>query len=281
MGWVITAYRGHLMFQHEGGIDGFTALVSFMPRDNMGTVILTNMSGTPLPTIIAYHVYDRLLGLDQIPWNKRIRDEVTKVKEEAEKAKKEKDKDRKLNTKPSHPLEDYTGDFEHPGYGIITIQKEGDWLKATYNSISYSLTHYHYDIFKLTNDFLNISRKVTFFTDTKGNISSLSVPMEPAVKEIVFIRVHEKRTKERNFLEKFVGKYELEGTTITVSLRGEDTLVLSVPSQPGYELVSYRGTEFNLKNLSGFSIEFKMDTSGLVTEAKITQPNGVFTAKKK
>jgi hypothetical protein len=66
-----------------------------------------------------------------------------------------------------------------------------------------------------------------------------------------------------------------------VSLKGEKTLYLSVPGQPEYELVPYKGTEFNLKNLTGFSIEFITDESGAVKEAKITQPNGVFTAKKK
>jgi hypothetical protein len=36
-----------------------------------------------------------------------------------------------------------------------------------------------------------------------------------------------------------------------------------------------------VKNLTGFSLEFIMDESGAVTEAKVTQPNGVLTAKKK
>jgi len=281
MGWMITPYRGHLLLAHGGGIDGFTALVSFMPRDNMGVVIMTNMSGTPVPQIVAYNAYDRLLGLDQVPWNKRIKDELDKSKAEAEKAKKEKDKDRKLNTKPSHPLEDYTGDFEHPGYGVISVVKEGEGLKATYNALSSSLNHYHYDIFELRNELRDITQKATFFTDTKGNISGLSIQMEPAAKEAMFTRMPEKKMKEKSFLEKFVGQYALEQVVVTVSLKGENTLILSVPSQPEYELVPYKGTEFNLKGLPGFSVEFKMDASGAVTEAAFKQPSGVFTAKRK
>ena len=281
MGWGITAYRGHLLLIHGGGIDGFTALVSFMPRDNMGMVILTNMHGTPLPSIIAYNAYDRLLGLDQIPWNKRLREERDKAIEEAKKAKKEKDKDRKLNTKPSHSLEEYAGDYEHPGYGVVSVEKEGDNLKATYNSISFTIKHYHYDIFEFRIELFDMTQKVSFLTDNKGNIASLSVQLEPAVKEIVFSRMPEKKMTERSFLEKFVGEYELMGMIVTVSLKGEKTLVLSVPGQPEYELVPYQGTEFNLKNLTGYSIKFIMDESGIVTEAKVTQPNGVFTAKKK
>ncbi len=281
MGWGITSYRGHLMLSHGGGIDGFTARVTFMPRDNIGMVIFTNMSGTPLPVIVAYNAYDRLLGLDQIPWNKRIKDQRDKAKEEAEKAKKEKDKDRKLNTKPSHPLGDYAGDYEHPGYGVVAIKKEGDRLKGVFNSISFDVKHYHYDIFEMSNEFLDMTQKVPFFTDNKGNISSLSVQLEDSVEAIVFTKMPEKKMKERSFLEKFVGEYLLGEITVTVSLRGDNELVLFVPGQPKYELVPYKGTEFNLKNLAGYSVEFVVNEAGKVTEAKVTQPNGVFTAKKK
>ncbi|MCP2520170.1 serine hydrolase [Candidatus Aminicenantes bacterium AC-335-A11] len=281
MGWVITAYRGHLLLQHGGGIDGFTALVSFMPKDKIGMVILTNLSGTPLPTIIAYNVYDRLLGLDEVPWNERIKKEVQKAKAQAEKARKEKDKDRKLNTKPSHPLEDYTGEYENPGYGIIKIEKEGDHLKATYNSITYTLTHYHYDVFELKNELLEITKKVAFFMDKKGNINSLSIQMEPAVKDIIFTRIPEKKMKEESFLKQFTGKYELDGLIMTIYLKGKNKLILVVPGQPEYELVPYKGTEFNLKNFEGYSVEFKKDKSGKVISMIIKQPNGTFIARKK
>jgi CubicO group peptidase (beta-lactamase class C family) len=281
MGWGITAYRGHLMLSHGGGIDGFTARVTFMPRDNIGMVIFTNMSGTPLPGIVAYNAYDRLLGLSLVPWNKRIRDQIDKAREEAEKAKKEKDKDRKLNTKPSHPLEDYAGDYEHPGYRVLSIKKEGDKLTGVFNSISFDVKHYHYDIFEMSNEFFDMTEKVSFFTDNKGNISSLSVQLEDSVEAIVFTKMPEKKMKEKSFLEKFVGEYVLGEMTVTITLRGENNLVLTVPGQPEYELVPYKGKEFNLKNLTGYSIEFVMNEAGKVTEAKITQPNGVFTAKKK
>lgn len=281
MGWGITAYRGHLMVSHGGGIDGFTAGVTFMPRDNIGMVIFTNMSGTPLPSIVAFNALDRLLGLDQIPWNKRIKDQRDKAQEEAEKAKKEKDKDRKLNTKPSHPLGDYAGDYEHPGYGVLAIKKEGDRLKGAFNSISFEVKHYHYDIFEMSNEFLDMTEKVSFLTDNKGNISSLSVQLEDSVEAIVFTKMPEKKMKERSFLEKFVGEYLLGELTVTISLRGDNKLVLFVPGQPKYELVPYKGTEFNLKNLAGYSVEFVVNEAGKVTEAKVIQPNGVFTAKKK
>lgn len=281
MGWGVTSYRGHLMLSHGGGIDGFTARVTLLPRDNMGMVILTNMNGSPLPSIVAYNVADRLLGFDQVDWNGRIREEVEEGKKEAEQAKKDKDKDRKPNTKPSHPLEDYVGDYEHPGYGVFSVQKKGDDLQAVYNSIPYTVTHYHYDVFDLIYEKFDMTFKVSFLTDLKGNIESLSIQLEPAVGPAVFTRLPEKAMMERGFLEKFVGEYALGEATATVYVKGENTLFLSVPGQPEYELVPYRGTTFNFKILAGYSIEFIMNESGEVIEAKVTQPNGVFTATKK
>jgi hypothetical protein len=90
----------------------------------------------------------------------------------------------------------------------------------------------------------------------------------------------DKGMMEASFLEKFVGEYELSDQILSISLR-ENSLILSIPGQPDYELVPYKGTEFKLKDLSGFSITFTTDTAESVTEAVITQPNGVFKASKK
>jgi CubicO group peptidase (beta-lactamase class C family) len=51
----ITTYRGHKLVHHGGDIDGFSAFVSFMPQDDIGRVILTNLGGTPLPSVLSYN----------------------------------------------------------------------------------------------------------------------------------------------------------------------------------------------------------------------------------
>jgi len=202
MGWSINTYHGHPMLTHGGGIDGYTARVSLMPKDKLGLVILTNISGTPLPSIIAYGAYDRLLSLDPVDWHKRFKEEVEKAKKEEEKSKKEKEKERKLDTKPSHPIEDYIGEYEHPGYGIASITKEKDQLKVVYNSIEFLMTHYHYDVFEIENEMFGVTQKISFLTDVKGNIHQASIQMEPAVEAILFTKLPEKKMKEKSFLEK-------------------------------------------------------------------------------
>jgi hypothetical protein len=100
------------------------------------------------------------------------------------------DKDRKLGTQPSHPLEDYVGDYVHPAYGTLTVLKEGDGLRAKRYDVTFAAVHYHYDVFELTSETGKV--KASFTLDLKGNIASVSVTFAPGVKDIVFTRTLEK-----------------------------------------------------------------------------------------
>jgi len=231
-----------------------------------------------------FNIYDRLLGLDQKPWDQRFKGIIDKLKAEGEKAQKEADKDRQLNTKPSHPLEDYAGEYSHPGYGTVSVVKEGEGLKAKYNGRDFVLSHYHFDVFDLKDpEDLEAGSpvKVTFGLDLKGNIITAAAQLEPTVKDIVFTRLADKKMSERSFLEKFCGQYELQGQVFTVQLKGENALIVTTPGQPEMELVPYRGTEFSIKNAANVSIEFVLDAAGAVVEAKLKQAGAVMSAPRK
>jgi CubicO group peptidase (beta-lactamase class C family) len=189
MGWRIGAYRGHLLVFHGGSIDGFSATVSMMPKAGIGIVLLNNLEDAAINATLAYNIYDRLLGMNPIDWNARINEDQAKAKADAEKTKKESEKDRKPDTKPSHPLEDYVGTYEHPAYGPFAIRKDEDHLAAEFHSMTFALSHFHYDTFLLKNDLAGLDERLTFIIDSRGDIGSLAIKLEPAVKEIVFQRV--------------------------------------------------------------------------------------------
>jgi CubicO group peptidase (beta-lactamase class C family) len=281
LGWFVMPYRGHTMVFHGGNIDGFSALVTFLPADHIGVVVLSNLNANPVPGIVTYNVCDRLLGMDEVPWSERNRKIYTEVKQAGEKGKEKTETDRVPDTHPSHALDAYTGEYENVGYGVISIEREGEELQIKFNSIVGPLKHYHYDIFELVVEKFDLSMKVSFTTNVRGDIDGFSAPLEPLVKDIVFKRVARKEMTEKSFLEQFVGDYEVLGMTATVALKGEKTLSLAIPGQPEFELVPYKGTEFHLKGLSGFGVEFKRDEEGKVIEAVLEQPGAVFTAKKK
>lgn len=285
MGFFLSTYRGHKEVEHGGNIDGFSAEFAFLPGDRIGVVVLTNLDGNPLPSIVARNVFDRLLGLDQVPWNQRyLASEVGGKKSEQE-AKDKGYTPRKLGTHPSHDLKDYAGDYSNPGYGSVTIAPNGGAFKLTLNKVSKPLEHYHYDVFQVPADPLDPFEKMTveFLTDLDGDISSLSMPLEPSVKDIVFTRMPDRQLTQRSFIEAFIGDYEIQGSPVPmkVSLRGENSLIITVPGQPDYKLNPKRGTTFQLADFSGITIEFKRDAAGKVTEAVLNQLGTVLVLKKK
>ncbi len=282
MGLFITTYRGHKLVNHGGNIDGFSALVSFLPQDNMGLVVLTNLNGTPYPSILERYLYDHLLGMSEVDWNDRLLKRVAAGKAAEEEAKKKGYTPRVPNTHPSHPLADYAGDYNNPAYGTIHLEPQGEDFKIAFHGFTSTLKHFHYEVFQVPENALDrLERtKLAFHTNWNGEVDSLSSPMEPDVQDIVFKRVADASMSERGFLEKFAGQYQLGPNTITFALRGEHTLTLSIPGQPVYELEPVRGTRFNLKGMSGFAVEFKQE-GGAVTEVVFLQPESTVVAKRK
>jgi CubicO group peptidase (beta-lactamase class C family) len=284
MGFVVESYRGHKVVQHGGGIDGFISLLSLLPRERVGLIVLSNLSGNnPVPTIVARGVYDRVLGLEPVDWAARVREQQAEAREAEERAEEGGHSYRVEGTTPSHPPGDYAGSYEHPGYGVIAVVVDGAKLTAAFNNTTTPLEHFHYDVFSVPEDPLVPlgELKVMFRYNMKGEIDRLLVPLEANVDDMVFTRVADEAMLQRDFLEQFEGEYELATTNLTVELRGDDTLTLTVPGQPSYELVPSRGTTFDLKGLSGYSLEFKKDESGAVIELVLYQPNGTFVATRK
>jgi len=282
LAWVATSYRGHNLVWHNGGIDGFYALLSMLPDDHMGVVVLTNLPHGQTPEVLAYNVYDRLLGLDPLPWFDRFKDLEAKGKKEEEEAKKNKPTDRKTGTHPSHNLADYAGEYQNAGYGAMKVAVKGDALELSLNKLSpVSLEHYHYDVFQVPeeSDSVAAGEKFQFEMNKKGDIDRITAALEPSLGEdIVFTRAPAKVSKDA--LQKLVGEYLLAEQTVTVSLAG-DSLRLTVPGQPQYELIARKELSFDVKGLPGFSVDFQADANGKFTEAVFNQPNGVFHAKRK
>jgi len=290
LGWFLTSYRGHYRVDHGGNIDGFSASTTFFPTDSIGIIVLVNQNGSVVPSVIRNTIADKIFGLSYRNWNQFQKDAVARSRAAAAKNVQNVDSlNRKPNTKPSHELTAYAGSFENPGYGQINIVMEKDTLWLNYNHIvrKVYLDHYHYDVFKNysteapKSEQRGDDNKIRFLTNTKGEIYAFETPMEPSVKEITFTRVAPKMALTKQDLQMYLGEYELTGTVVKIYLRGENTLMLLVPGQPDYEMIPTKKHEFDFKALKGFSVKFEVNDKNQTTAAIFTQPNGVFTAKKK
>jgi CubicO group peptidase (beta-lactamase class C family) len=187
MGWAITSYRGHLLLGHGGGFNGFSCYVSILPRVNIGIAILCNLEGSPVPQTLARIICDRLLRLPEIPWNERTKKSWTKAATSAVKAEELSSQE----TKPPRPFEDYCGEFEHPAYGILSVNNEQGRLSASFHGIASPLAHLFSDVFQ-TRDEVFGNFKFFFIADENGAIDGVAVPFEPAVGKIMFKRIPKK-----------------------------------------------------------------------------------------
>lgn len=281
MGWFVDSYRGHGRVHHGGNIDGFSAMVSMLPQDRVGFVVLSNKNGTGLPELLIRHATDLILGLEAKDWVGEAAKSKVKGDEASKEAEKKKAARRVLNTKPSHKLEDYAGDYFHPGYGDLKVTVEKGQLAFMYNNISTPLEHWHYDTFNgvRAGDPVFENSKLNFITDTNGNVARLEAPFEATLEPIVFDKKPDARLSDPAYLQKFVGKYVLIEQVITISLKGT-VLFASIPGVPDMELVPGLGDEFTLKQMKIVSLRFKMDDKGNVVAIELSQPGGVFEAKR-
>ncbi len=180
LGLGISSYRGKLILSHGGAFDGFSAFFSFMPLERIGIVVLTNLESSPLPVILARTLYDRLLGLPEIPWSRRMKDRL------AGKGSAEPGDSGARPGAPCRLLDDYCGTFEHPAYGILAISKEGDRLKAVHNGLPASLMPQGCDVFVSDPAFGRF--RWLFQSGATGAVASVQVDFEPAGPDIRFAR---------------------------------------------------------------------------------------------
>ncbi len=289
MGWFLSSYRGHYRVEHGGNIDGFSASTSFFPADSIGIVVLVNQDGSPLPGMIRNYLADKMLKLPPRDWHKQRKDAVDKAKA-AQKEMATTNPDsltRKQGTRPSHLLAEYTGNYEHPGYGAISIFAKNDSLFAHSKSVDMWLEHYHYDLFRplVLKDGFDLGDdnpfRMQFNINTKGEIDGFAFyGVQEGVKDIIFKKKAVAVEVATSELEKYVGDYEVAGIVARVYLRAE-TLTVQVPGQPDYETTPIGNHEFKFKMVDGYSVRFEVTPEGKVTAMFFIQPNGTFKATRK
>jgi hypothetical protein len=135
---------------HGGNVDGFTALVAMMPEEQFGIVLLTNMNGTPIPTVLMQRIFDLQLEVSPRDWSGVALSRRVAQRARAAQAQQRAESQRVANTKPSLPLSAYVGTYSDSLYGDLTIREEGGKLALsfgpTWNGV---LDHWHFDTFRV------------------------------------------------------------------------------------------------------------------------------------
>jgi hypothetical protein len=190
-------YRGERVVWHGGGFTGTNALLMMLPDRGVGVAVLANNGMTPIlaPHILANYVFDRVCGKEPVSCFGHFREQRRNFVTQCEAWLQAGKAAPTPATQPHRDLADYAGDYEHPGYGRMTITHAKGKLHWAFRGMSEPLAHRDSDTFELPKapespgGLLPGGLSLSFSTGHDGDIASVAVPLEPLVKDIAFTRV--------------------------------------------------------------------------------------------
>ncbi len=175
LAWQIHDYRGHLLVEHGGGIDGFLTSLTLVPKSKWGVAILSNLSPASLQVSARNSVLDLLLGLPRKDWNTIYAGQTKKAEEERKAREKEREAKRVKGTKPSRELPAYAGAYEDPAYGSAHVSLESGSLVLEWSNFKSRLEHFHFDTFASKGDNPLGNEQVPFALGTDGDVATMDL----------------------------------------------------------------------------------------------------------
>ncbi|MBR1268848.1 serine hydrolase [Bradyrhizobium sp. AUGA SZCCT0222] len=281
LGFQTNSYRGDRLISHSGGWVGWGTLMTLMPDLGIGIAVLTNRSPSAVTSTLTWYIIDRLRGREPVAWRARLLKNRDEFIAHMQVDKDAREKARHKDTRPAHELAAYAGEYAHPAYGVMSVKPRDGALHWTWRGMSAPLMHRHYETFELPEEPHRLQPDrlaITFLTDRDGNIVSLSAPLEPMVKDIVFARLAAGDCTDPAFRARCVGHFKSGSITHRVTLDSENRLVLKPDYQPAYRLAPEQGRRFRIAELEGFVVEFRGEA--VIDEVVFHQPNGVFVAQR-
>ena len=131
LGFGIQDIFGYKYVRHGGGLPGMLTHVDMIPALNLGIVTLTNQQAPSSREVIYLSILSSYLGIDSVDWFDEMAmldaEREAEAAEALEKAEAVALEQRESLTE-GLPLETYTGVYEDPWFGRVTISKESDGL---------------------------------------------------------------------------------------------------------------------------------------------------------
>ncbi len=278
LGWFLHDYHGRKIVEHGGNIDGMSALVSMVPEEKFGMVILTNLNGSLLPVALQYRVIDAFLGQPQKDWSAAILKAFKALEAIGKEAEKKQIEARAKDTRPSLALEKYAGAYQSEMYGDLKMTVEEGKLVARYGkAFTGDLEHWHYDTFQAKwRDRMLGKGMISFTLNAQGQIAEVKIDglgdfhRAPDKAEAVASLALSEAD-----LKKFAGKYAAESLPIKVSIEiVGGKLKAVVPGQPVYTLIPVSPARFQIEGApAGFFAQFEL-AEGKVKSLTLVQGSG-------
>jgi hypothetical protein len=245
-------------------------------------VILTNMNGSALPSVLMYKTFDLHLKAPPKDWSADRRVAYEGLVRQGREAQKRLEAQRVSGTKPSLPLAQYAGVYVDSMYGEARVREEGGKLVLTRGqSFEGDLEHWHFDTFRANWRARSLGRAfVSFRLGATGKAEELA--MELGGAPTTFKRRPEVAdttagvTLAATDLRKYLGNFQSAAPPVTITVEEvSGRLRVTVPGQPAYTMVPVTSTRFKLvgPNIpAGFFLVYTMD-GNTVKSVTLEQPS--------
>ncbi|MCX7338601.1 MAG: serine hydrolase [Alphaproteobacteria bacterium] len=161
MGWFLYEYgtdvRKVQAIGHMGGYAGVRSLMTLVPGENVGIVILSNFGAlrvSMLPEALRNKFLDLYMDLPDNDWSRDNLEKMQTIRDKNKRARQM----QKLNAlRIPQPLDVYVGDYENELYGSLKVTEKDGKLALIYRDKVIPLTHWNNDEFSFNSNQLSLA----------------------------------------------------------------------------------------------------------------------------
>lgn len=173
LGWFQQDFQGRKIDFHTGSLSGLIAIIGLDRADDRGVVVLGNRDHAEMRHALLWQVMDNSPPEEQRDWNQEVFDLYAGLAQKQDDKWTETEQQRLPDTRPSLPLERYSGVYESPGVGRITIDSSSGGMVLKTQRIKLPMSHWHLDTFLVENEAWNLREFAEFRIGPDGSISGI------------------------------------------------------------------------------------------------------------
>lgn len=149
MGWFVHDYDDMTMLSHMGGMTGTRSIISIVPAENIGMIVVSNLGGMRVslfPEAVRNKFYDLYLNVSEHhDWSKELLDDKRAI---YNKYKKIREKAQLENPRAAFDYRQYAGKYTNKLYGEVEIALEGRELYLLYRGRKVKINHWNENTFR-------------------------------------------------------------------------------------------------------------------------------------
>jgi CubicO group peptidase (beta-lactamase class C family) len=175
LGWFQQDFQGRKIDFHTGSLSGLIAIIGLDRAGDRAVVVLGNRDHAEMRHAVLWEVMDNSAPGERRDWNQEVFELYRDQADTGDEKWAEIEEKRLAKTKPSLSREEYTGNFESPAIGEITVAMEGRKLVLKTKKIELPMTHWHLDTFLVEYNPWGLREFAEFRVGPDGGIATLEL----------------------------------------------------------------------------------------------------------